>query len=161
MIDALQTEAYVYASCDGCVDGEVYDVIVQASDNAAAFVFADFSVTSGSPYSAAATFDLTVPADSIISSGFQVLIENSDSYSIVTWCIISSDIYNETLAAYDYLMNNTYNFGSSDTEAWTFDDYVADYDSQIAAVFDQYDTYEQMAIAILKIARSVSGSANH
>ena len=52
-------------------------------------------------------------------------------------------------------MNNTYNFGSSDTKAWTFDDYVADYDSQIAAVFDQYDTYEQMAIAILKIARSV------
>ena len=155
VISALETEAYIYASCDGCVDGEAYDVIVDASDNSGAFVFTDFSVTSGSAYDAAATFDLTVPSDSIVSSGFQVLIENSDSYAIVTWCIISLDLYNETLVSYDYLLDNTYNFGSDDTEAWDFEDYVDDYMTQMDAVFEAYDTYEEMAIAILKLARNV------
>ena len=155
VINAFETEAYLMASCDGCEDGEVYDVIVTASDNAGAFVFTDFSVTSGSPYEAAPTYDLTVPEDSIVSSGFQVLIENSDSYAVVTWCIISLDLYNETLTSYDYLIDNTFNLGSSDSDAWEFDDFVDDYLSQIDAVFEEYETYEEMAIAILKIARNI------
>ena len=155
VIGAFETEAYLYASCDGCVDGEVYDIIVEASDNAGAFEFSDFSVTSGSPYDAAPSFDLSVPDDSIVSSGFKVVIENSDSYSLLTWCIISFDLYNETLTSYDYLVENTYNFGSSDEDAWDFQDHVDDYESQIDAIFEEYETYEEMAIAILKIARSI------
>jgi len=83
------------------------------------------------------------------------LIENSDSYAVVTWCIISFDLYNETLTSYDYLVENTYNLGSSDSDAWEFEDFVDDYLSQVDEILDEYETYEEMAIAILKISRSI------
>jgi hypothetical protein len=154
VLNAFETEGYIYASCDGCVDGDTFDIMVSASDNAAAFVFNDFSVVAGSAYDAAAVFTLEVPDSSLGSSGFEAVI-SSDSWAVVTWCLISLELYNETLVAYDYLINNTYTFGSSDYEKWDFEEYVADYLSQVDDAWNAYDTYEEVSIELLKLARSV------
>jgi hypothetical protein len=154
VLNAFETEGFIYASCEGCVDGEEYNIMVEASDNAAAFVFDDFTVVVGSAYDAAAVFTLEVPEDSIASSGFEAVI-SSDSWAVVTWCLISLELYNETLVSYDYLISNTYNFGSSDYEQWDIEDYLDDYESRVDDAWEEYETYEEVSIELLKIARSV------
>jgi hypothetical protein len=151
-LDAFETEGYIYATCEGCEDGESYEIIVSQSENSAAFYFDDFEVTQGSAYESAAV--ATVKTDSLSSSGFRILLD-SNSWAIATWCVISEDIYNETLTEYSYLIDNTYNFGSSDTDVYDIEDYINDYLNDIEEVMTEYETLEEISVEIIKLANSV------
>jgi hypothetical protein len=154
VFEAFETFTYIYASCKDCSDGEIFDVEVEASENSGAFVFEDFSIEVGSPYEAEAEFSLYYDEDSLTPSGFEVLID-SDSWAVVTWCIVSFEIYNETIVQYEYLLDNTATLGSIDSEKWDIEDYIEDYNTKILLAFDDYDTYEEIAFEIIRLGKNI------
>ena len=145
----LSLDNFISATCEGCIEGSEYEITIKPSKFLKAFKFEPFSITIGPPSASPPVFSLSVPEVSISSSGFQVQFE-SNTFGLLTWCVVALDIFNETLTTFEAITEQVNN----NPDKWDLFESVDDYESIILDIFNEYRSYEEIAAETILAARS-------
>ena len=146
--------ASVSIECLNCEYGETYEFYASISGpDAAAFNFDQtLNFLYDRPYENNAVVELSV--NDVTTNSFSIDID-SDSFALLTWCLVGEYIYNEEIISETFLLENVYGYGSVDSNKSSVVEQIEDYFDFLFTLLDEADSYSDYALLAIWFGRSV------
>jgi hypothetical protein len=141
-------------SCENCDPYSEYNVTIQVTGNDSAAYYSSSYFTFNYQFEYEVAANASILIENISSTGFEFSIR-SDSRSVVTWCLVSSQIFDSDIVDYQYLLTRVNVLGSGSHLYPSVAEQIKEVQEKYEKIYSEYSELNDIAREIQKIGSQI------